>query len=160
MRLLLIVAAYAALTVSAFAETPREIRVPIDGVIQLQVGETRFFDFPKGITRVEVPTENIVEISPRSETTYSFKGATDGFVIATFRATDGHEVSRLQIIVGPHQVRIYGLAEEPDYVGFPCDRLGCAAGTSASGRNKPTSQSTTVRIPTGGGGFIERTKTY
>ncbi|QDW39027.1 hypothetical protein FFI89_018860 [Bradyrhizobium sp. KBS0727] len=144
---------------AAMAQAMREVTLPIDGTIHLQMGETRFFRFENPIDRIDIPVQNLVEITPRSDSTIAFKAITEGVSTVELSRADGKGIQRLQVIVGPHQVKIYGLPGEADYVGFLCDPYGCGAG-QGSNRNKPSSEAVTTRIPTGNGGFFERTRSF
>ncbi|MCK1473171.1 pilus assembly protein N-terminal domain-containing protein [Bradyrhizobium sp. 155] len=145
------VAALMLLADGALAQSPREV---FDNAktIRLQPGQARIFQFDEAVTQIGTPDENIVEISPVSDRTFTFKGRGTGTTVVTARTADGRVISRLQLVVGGHLVKIYGLAEEPDFVGFDCDEYGCGRGESS----QPKPSSITVRKPLRGGGFIEK----
>lgn len=136
----------------AFAQPPEEVFIPADDTIRLQPGQTRIFHFGDAVKDIGTPVENIVEIAPQSDRIFTFRGLASGETIVTARSDDGRVVHRMRVIVGGNLVKVYGLAEEPDFVSFICDEYGCGHGES--GQAKPTS--TTIRKPLRGGGFIEK----
>jgi len=146
------IAALMLLADAAFAQPPREV-FDYAKTIRLQPGQTRIFQFDEAVAEIRSPDENILDISPITDRTFTFKGRGTGTTMVTVRSADGRVVSRFQVVVGGHLVKIYGLADEPDYVGFDCHEYGC--GRSDSSQAKPTS--TTVRKPLPGGGFVDRT---
>jgi hypothetical protein len=147
------IAALTLLADGALAQSAREVFVPLSKTIKLQPGQSRTFQFDETVKDIASPDENIVNIMPLSDREFTFKGLGTGTTEVTARSADGRVIGRMQVVVGGHLVKIYGLQEEPDFVGFICDDYGCGHGES--GQAKPSS--TTVRKPLRGGGFIEKT---
>lgn len=148
-----IIATLTLLAHGAFAQSPKEVFLPVSKTIRIQPGQSRIFQFDEAVSEIAVPEENIVDIGPISDRTYRFKGLGTGTTTVVARSNDGHVVSRIQVVVGAHLVKIYGLAEEPDFVAFDCDGFGCGRGESSQAK----ANSTTVRKPLRGGGFVEKT---
>lgn len=154
-RLVVVLAILAVGAVGAFAQAPqapREVSLPIEGTIALQVGETRIFQFGEAVDRVGLSEDNIVDVRSMDNHAFAFKGIAMGKVFVTARSEDSSEAHRIRIVVGGHQVKIYS-RDEPDYLSVNCDEFGC--GPSSSSKRQPNSA--TIRTPTGGGGFVERT---
>jgi len=138
----------------ALAQPPQEVLPPAqEDIIQLQPGRSRTFRFDKPVRSIRTPDENMVEITPKDETTFVFKGLGTGETVVTARGEDGKVIHEMRVVVAVgNVVKVYGLSEEPDFVGFTCDQSGCGHGESGA----PKPSSTTVRKPLRGGGFIER----
>ncbi|MBR1150130.1 hypothetical protein [Bradyrhizobium sp. JYMT SZCCT0428] len=141
------------------AQPPKEIKLPVERAISLQIGETRLFEFGASVIRVDISPDNIVEaksvdVGTPGQPAFAFKGTAMGRVIVVARAQDGSEVNRLQFVIGGRQVRIYR-PDEPDFFRVNCDEFACGQGTSS----KRTPSSIVTRTPTGGGGFIDRSYT-
>ncbi|MCA1378787.1 MULTISPECIES: pilus assembly protein N-terminal domain-containing protein [unclassified Bradyrhizobium] len=147
-----VIATLTLLADGAFAQPPQEISVPAEDTIRLQPGQIRILQFGEAVKQIGTPEDNIVEITPQSERIFTFRGLASGETIVTARSDDGRVVHRVRVVVGGNLVKVYGLADEPDYVGFICDGYGCGRGESGQAK----ANSTAVRKPLRGGGFIEK----
>ncbi len=131
----------------------REIVIPTKDEIRLQLGEVRAFQFDEPVNNIQVPGD-IVEITPQTDRTFTFRGGKPGQTIATALGSDGRVIRRVLVQVGGRVVKIYGTTKDDLYTAQLCDEFGCDAIPEKEG---PPPKSVTVRTPMRGGGFVERT---
>lgn len=138
---------------SAQDDRLKELVIPPEDTIRLQLGETRVFQFGESVKNILAPGD-VVEVTPQSDRTFGLRGGQVGQTIATALGNDGHVVRRVLIVVGGRVVKIYGTDKDGVYVTQICDEFGCDTPPEKAG---PPPKSVTVRTPMRGGGFVERT---
>jgi len=146
-----------------------EILQPQDQ-IELAIGESRTLQFREPFEKAGTGTEGIAQIVPQSDRTLTVSGITSGQTSFYVQGPKGDLVYLATVIVAPaagHLVKLYGRSDIKDFVGYYCSEIGCGRAdldkTLANGGrdpSEPVSQSVTVRQPTEGGGFTEKTKVY
>jgi hypothetical protein len=146
MRLLIALAACAALTVSAFAQDPKEIDTT--NTIKIYPGESRIIRFDQGVKDIKF-SDGIVQVSIESDQTFVLRGLRPGSAIMSAFDPSGTVVHRARIVVPGTLVRIYGTGtvdeKKSDYAGYICTDIGC-------GRADPDVDRSTLNT-------VERTRT-
>ena len=128
MRLLLAMAAFAALTVCAFAQPPLEIKP--DERIDLRIGQARTFQFDKPYSGFSLASEGIVKLNVQTDRTFTILGTGPGETLITVTFND-QDIHRMSVTVGGRTVRMYGTGkDEKDYIGYFCTSTECGRGDS------------------------------
>lgn len=130
MRLVLLLAAYAALSCNAWAAGPREI--VNSNQISLVAGQAKAFVFDEPIGRVDLIHKDIVEAVPQNDRQISIVGLKAGITQMFVSTPTGQRIYSAEIVVSPEQgrlVKIYGTGKNEDlnagYVAVYCDEFGC-----------------------------------
>lgn len=154
MRLLLALAAYAALTVSCFAQDEDNIRI--------QPGEAGRIIFRQAITDIKQSTD-VIEIVPESDVIFNVRARRPGSAIVTAFGQDGAIVRQINVTVAGSGVRIYGTIDRDDpsrdYISLICTEYTCAR-SSAEGDRTPGSTSVATTRRNSRGDVITTTKNY
>lgn len=158
MRFLLTLAAYAALTVSCFAQNgPREITATNN--LNLRIGEVRMFETSRDIESFIVTTDEVVKATTvRTDRTFTLRGVGPGEALVTINYLDGSKYF-LNVLVGGRTVRLYGTGrDEKDYVSFFCTSTDC--GRADTDAPQPTGTTVERQRTDRKGNVITTTKTY
>jgi hypothetical protein len=144
MRFLLIVAAYAALTVSCFAQVPQELTGA--STIRLHPGESKLLTTRQPFAKFHLTDEGIVQVSVDTDQAFVLRGLKSGSVVMSIYRPDGSLIERSTVVVAGGLVRIYGTStgdeKKSDYIGYICSETGC--GRADPEVDKPEAQQTTV----------------
>lgn len=156
MRALLALAAYAALTVSVFAQQPRQIIA--SEKVELRIGETRTFEFDRPYTSFAIASDAVVKVSVQTDQTFTLAGIGPGESLVTINFAD-KDTYRMSVVVGGRTIRIYGTGKDDnDYVGYFCTSTDC--GRSDADAPQPSSTSIEKRSRNSKGDVITTTKQY
>jgi hypothetical protein len=156
MRFLLTLAAYAALTVAAFAQTPKEITAPEK--IDLRIGQTRTFEFDRPYRSFNVASDAVAKINVQTDQTFTVLGVGPGETLITINFAD-QGVYYMSVLVGGRTIRIYGTGQsEKDYIGFFCTSTDC--GRADGDALQPSGVTVEKRSRNNKGDVITTTKQY
>lgn len=167
MKRFAICAALALLFVApALAQPPEELTA--DDTIDMEMGQSKIVQFDKSVAKVLLSGKNVVEITPQNDRTFTIGSLGYGSVIAIAYDPDGKEISRMNIVVAGHMVKIYGLrvakrdaAATPgtEYDGYMCTDRGCGR-VNPDLESAPSSTSVADTQPGKDGSSRTVTKTY
>lgn len=157
MRLLLAVAAFTAMTVSAFAQNGLQ-EIKANERIDLRIGQARTFQFDKPYQSFAITSDSIAKLNVQSDRTFTITGTGPGEALVTVNFAD-QDVYRMNILVGGRTVRLYGTGrDESDYVGFFCTSTEC--GRSNVDAPQPSGMQIEKRGRDSKGNIVTTTKTY
>jgi hypothetical protein len=159
MRFILTLAAYAAMTVSAFAQTPREITAP--DTLGLRIGQTKAFFVDRPIVSLENTSETVAKVTTgSSDQQFNIQGVGPGEALITVNYANGG-FYRFNVNVGGRVVRIYGNNKDnvKDYSGFFCTDLECSR-SDTDINVTPSSMSVAKTTRDSSGNIITTTKQY
>jgi hypothetical protein len=156
MRFLLTLAAYAALTVSCFAQAPREITA--EEKLELRIGQTRTFEFDKPFRSFSIASDAVAKINVQTDQTFTILGVGPGETLVTINFSD-QDTHRMNVIVGGRTIRIYGTGrDEKDFIGYFCTSTDCGRGDSDA--LQPSGVTVEKRSRNNKGEIITTTKQY
>jgi hypothetical protein len=159
MRFLLIVAAYAALTVSCFAQTPQELTG--SSTIRLHPGESKLMTSKQPFAKFHLTDEGVAQVSADTDQQFVLKGLKPGTVLMSIYRADGILIERANVVVAGGLVRIYGTStadeKKGDYIGYICSESGC--GRADPEVERPEAQTTVTRTRRNSRGDIITTTT-
>jgi len=106
-------------------QAPREV-IAVD-TIALRAEQARTFAFDEPVTKFTLSSEGVAQIIPETDRTFTVRALAPGRVLLTAYAPDGRVVHRSNIVVAQTEgfVRVYGLADAKDFLGFYCSNTGC-----------------------------------
>lgn len=123
MRYLLALAATAALTVSAFAQAPKEIKATER--VELSIGQTRTFEFDKPYQSFFIASDAVAKVNVLTDQAFTILGVGPGESMITINFAD-RDVYRMSVLVGGRTIRIYGTGQdERDFIGYFCTSTDC-----------------------------------
>jgi hypothetical protein len=160
MRFILTLAAYAAMTVSAFAQTPREITAP--DTLGLRIGQTKAFFVDRPIVSLENTSETVVKVTTgSSDQQFNIQGVGPGEALITVNYANGG-LYRFTVNVGGRIVRIYsGKGDNAkDYTGHFCTDTECSRADTDIAAPVPSSMSVAKTTRDSSGNIITTTKNY
>lgn len=158
MRFLLTLAAYAAMTVACFAQTPREVTAP--NTVSLRIGQTRTFNVDRGIVSLGTTSESVAKTSVAlSDREFYVEGVGPGEALITLGYNDGTSY-RMNVNVGGRTVRIYGNERRAKAsANFFCTNTECTR-SKTDDKRTPTNESIAVTGRDEDGNIVTTTKTY
>jgi hypothetical protein len=160
MRFLLTLAAYAALTVSAFAQTPREMTAA--DTLGLRIGQTKAFSVDRSIVSFENTSETVAKVATiGSDQQFIIQGVGPGEALITVNYANG-SFYRFSVLVGGRIVRIYsGKGDNAkDYTGHFCTETECSRADTDIAAPVPNSMSVARTTRDSSGNIITTTKNY
>lgn len=160
MRALLALAAYAALTVSAFAQNGlREITAT--ETISLRIGQTRVFAADRTIATIENTSIEVAKTTPvLSDQQFFIEGVGPGETLITVGYKDG-TFYRMNVNVGGRTVRIYGNERKAKTAAYYfCTSAECTKQKPDVDKRAPSSESIAVTGRDEDGNIVTTTKTY
>lgn len=127
MRLLLALAAYAAMTVSAFAQPPEEL-VGSD-TIRLHPGQSKLMTMDTPYSKFHLTDDGVVQILVDTDQRFTLRALKPGTVLLSIYGAGEKLIHRSNVVVAGGLVRIYGTGtadeKKNDFVGYICSETGC-----------------------------------
>jgi len=147
----------------AMAETPQTVQT--DDALSVPLGQSQTLRFKSAFQTINVVSEGILRASARTDHTVSLVGISPGETEVYVYGVDGQQLYSATVTVTPdpgHIVRLYGVPDVKDYVGYYCTSDFCGRAdkelTGANGSQPPSqSISVTKNFP---GGSVTKTKNY
>jgi hypothetical protein len=158
MRLLLTLAAYAALTVSCLAQTQELVGT---STIRIHPGESKLISMPNPFAKFHLTDDSVIQIAADTDQQFVLRALKPGQVLLSIYAADGSLMQRSNVVVAGGLVRIYGTGnadeKKGDYIGYICSETGC--GRADPDVERPEAQTSVTRTRRNSRGDIISTTT-
>lgn len=128
MRLLLALAALAAMTVAGFAQTTTQ-ELTATNTIRLHPGDSKLFELSKPYNKFHLTDDGIVQVVVDTDQRYVLRALKPGRVLMSIYGEGDRLIQRSEVVVAGGLVRMYGTStadeKKADYVGYICSETGC-----------------------------------